>query len=64
MTQNLNCKMLAALCLAVLLVGCSTSKEEMLPTGDHTMLELWNGSDGEGEPLVSPLLQGTRCAAR
>lgn len=48
MTQNLNCKMLAALCLAVLLVGCSTSKEELLPTGNHTMLELWNGSDGEG----------------
>jgi conjugative transfer region lipoprotein (TIGR03751 family) len=24
------------------LSGCSTSKEEMLPPGDSTMLELWN----------------------
>lgn len=32
----------------ILLTGCSTTKEEMLPTGEHTMLELWNGADGEG----------------
>lgn len=30
------------------LSGCSTSKEEMLPAGDNTMLELWNGADGGG----------------
>lgn len=30
------------------LSGCSTSKEEMLPAGDNTMLELWNGADGDG----------------
>ncbi|MGQ7745670.1 TIGR03751 family conjugal transfer lipoprotein [Pectobacterium brasiliense] len=30
------------------LSGCSTSKEEMLPAGEHSMLELWNGADGEG----------------
>jgi conjugative transfer region lipoprotein (TIGR03751 family) len=35
------------LCL-LLISGCSTSKEEMLPAGDHTMLELWNGEDGSG----------------
>lgn len=28
--------------LASLVTGCSTSKEEMLPPGDSTMLELWN----------------------
>lgn len=28
--------------LAALVTGCSTSKEEMLPPGDSTMLELWN----------------------
>ena len=32
----------------LLLAACSTSKEKMLPPGDHTMLELWRGSDGEG----------------
>ncbi|KAB2443164.1 TIGR03751 family conjugal transfer lipoprotein, partial [Enterobacter hormaechei] len=32
----------------VMLSGCSTSKEEMLPAGDNSMLELWNGADGGG----------------
>lgn len=40
--------MMATLFVAVLLSGCSTSKEDMLPAGEHTMLELWNGADGEG----------------
>lgn len=48
----------------ILLTGCSTTKEEMLPTGEHTMLELWNGADGEGEQHDSLLLQGMHCAAR
>ncbi len=30
------------------LAGCSTSKEEMLPPGDSSMLELWQGEDGGG----------------
>ncbi|AIR87686.1 TIGR03751 family conjugal transfer lipoprotein [Pantoea rwandensis] len=28
--------------LPLLLAGCSTSKDEMLPPGDSSMLELWN----------------------
>lgn len=40
--------MMATLLVVMLLSGCSTSKEEMLPAGEHTMLELWNGADGEG----------------
>ena len=32
---------LPLLCLTVLLAGCSTTKDEMLPPGDSTMLELW-----------------------
>ncbi|VEB92681.1 conjugative transfer region lipoprotein [Citrobacter koseri] len=28
--------------VSLALSGCSTSKEEMLPPGDSTMLELWN----------------------
>ncbi|WP_409160588.1 TIGR03751 family conjugal transfer lipoprotein [Pectobacterium sp. B2J-2] len=34
---------IALLFVAVTLSGCSTSKEQMLPPGDSTMLELWNG---------------------
>lgn len=34
-------QVLPSLFLAVLLTGCSTSKDEMLPPGDSTMLELW-----------------------
>ncbi len=34
--------------LFLALTGCSTSKEEMLPAGDSTMLELWQGKDGGG----------------
>ncbi|MFN2767735.1 TIGR03751 family conjugal transfer lipoprotein, partial [Escherichia coli] len=33
---------------AIALTGCSTSKEEMLPPGDSSMLELWQGEDGGG----------------
>ncbi|EXU75316.1 TIGR03751 family conjugal transfer lipoprotein [Erwinia mallotivora] len=37
-----NCKLLATLLLAVALAGCSTSKDEMLPPGDSSMLDMWN----------------------
>ncbi|MGV6139750.1 TIGR03751 family conjugal transfer lipoprotein [Escherichia coli] len=33
---------------AVLAGGCSTSKEELLPAGDQTMLEIWQGQSGGG----------------
>ncbi|KXM42154.1 conjugal transfer protein, partial [Escherichia coli] len=28
--------------------GCSTSKEELLPAGEQTMLEIWQGQSGGG----------------
>ncbi|MEW5291567.1 TIGR03751 family conjugal transfer lipoprotein [Erwinia papayae] len=31
-----------------MLTGCATSKEAMLPAGNSTMLEIWNGEDGGG----------------
>ncbi|MEW5288576.1 TIGR03751 family conjugal transfer lipoprotein [Erwinia papayae] len=37
-----DCKLLATLMLAVALAGCSTSKDEMLPPGDSSMLDMWN----------------------
>lgn len=37
-----------SLLLSLHLAGCSTSKEEMLPHGDHTMLDIWNGIGSVG----------------
>lgn len=31
------------LALSVLLTGCSTSKEDMLPAGDNDMMAVWSG---------------------
>lgn len=39
---------LVMLVIGAVLSGCSTSKEEMLPPGDSTMLQLWQGEDGGG----------------
>lgn len=70
MVNILNRKMLVTLCLGILLVGCATSKEEILPSGEQTMLELWNGADDEGgasrqsaaarDMLRRPLTDGER----
>lgn len=37
-------------CSTSLLTGCATSKDEMLPPGDQTMLQLWNGGDDGTSP--------------
>lgn len=41
-----------ALLAVMVLGGCATSKDELLPHGDHTMLDVWNqetgGSAGSG----------------
>ena len=34
--------------LSLQLAGCSTSKDEMLPHGEQTMLDIWNGSGSVG----------------
>ncbi|WP_152601438.1 TIGR03751 family conjugal transfer lipoprotein [Erwinia oleae] len=56
---------------AVLLTGCSTSKDDMLPPGDSTMLALWQGEDGGGsarqavaarDSLRRPLTEGEQLA--
>ncbi|AKU14348.1 MAG: TIGR03751 family conjugal transfer lipoprotein [Lysobacter sp.] len=40
--------------VATALGGCATSKDKVLPHGDHTMLDVWNqetgGSAGGGQP--------------
>ncbi|ENH91714.1 hypothetical protein H734_19075 [Pseudomonas aeruginosa PA45] len=41
------------LCAVVVLGGCATSKDKVLPHGDYTMLDVWNqetgGSAGGGQ---------------
>jgi conjugative transfer region lipoprotein (TIGR03751 family) len=32
-----------------LLGGCATSKDELLPHGEHTMLDVWNQDSGSGQ---------------
>nr|WP_159465223.1 TIGR03751 family conjugal transfer lipoprotein [Scandinavium goeteborgense] len=63
---------MAAILIATLLSGCSTSKEDMLPAGDNTMLELWQGKDGGGsarnavaarDSLRRPLTDGEQQSA-
>jgi conjugative transfer region lipoprotein (TIGR03751 family) len=34
--------------VSLVLTGCSTSKEALLPAGDSSMLEIWQGEDGGG----------------
>ncbi|OUY25893.1 conjugal transfer protein [Klebsiella pneumoniae] len=34
--------------VALVLSGCATSKEELLPAGEQTMLELWQGKTAGG----------------
>lgn len=41
-------RLLPLLCLSALLAGCSTTKDELLPAGDSTMLELWQNRGSSG----------------
>lgn len=36
----------AALCAVMALAGCATSKDELLPHGENTMLDVWNQETG------------------
>lgn len=36
-----------SLVMILLLTGCSTSKEEILPTGHNTMRDIWQSKVGE-----------------
>lgn len=43
----------AVLCVTVVLGGCATTKDKLLPHGDRTMMDIWNqqtgGSAGGGQ---------------
>ncbi|HHL8257227.1 TPA: TIGR03751 family conjugal transfer lipoprotein [Escherichia coli] len=57
-------RLLFVMSVALVLSGCATSKEELLPAGEQTMLELWQGKTAGGgqrhalaarETLLRPL---------
>ncbi|WP_189667084.1 TIGR03751 family conjugal transfer lipoprotein [Pseudomonas amygdali] len=58
------------LCLSLIaallaLAGCQTSKEEMLPHGDNTMMDVWNqGTSGSGGSASSRQLLDARSELR
>ena len=55
----------AWLTIALLASGCSTSKEEMLPHGDATMIEVWEqGTTGSAGSASSRLLLDARQTLR
>lgn len=41
-------RLLFVMSVALVLSGCATSKEELLPAGEQTMLELWQGKTTGG----------------
>ena len=55
----------AWLTIALLASGCSTSKEEMLPHGDATMIDVWDqGTTGSAGSASSRLLLDARQTLR
>jgi conjugative transfer region lipoprotein (TIGR03751 family) len=54
-----------ALAIALLVSGCSTSKEEMLPHGDNNMMDVWDqGTAGSGGSASSRKLLDARQSLR
>ena len=53
------------LVLALILGGCATSKDELLPHGEHDMLDIWNQETGGGSgPLAGRRLLDARQGLR
>lgn len=59
------------LAVLLLLVGCASDKEQLLPHGEQTMLDIWNGAGAQGtqqrlldarQSLRRPLDQADRSA--
>ncbi|WP_122339471.1 TIGR03751 family conjugal transfer lipoprotein [Pseudomonas caricapapayae] len=46
---------LGALAVCLVLAGCSTTKDEMLPHGDNTMMDIWTQGTGGGSGSVGQL---------
>ena len=44
--------LMAALITVIMLSGCGTNKDTLLPAGENTMLELWQNKAPSGQPAV------------
>jgi len=65
LSTKLGLKVCISLIIALLLPGCSTSKDEMLPHGDNTMLDVWDqGTAGSIGSAGSRRLLDARLALR
>ena len=53
MYRILTDKVLPLLLALAVLGGCATSKDELLPHGDHTMLDLWQQETGGGSASLA-----------
>jgi conjugative transfer region lipoprotein (TIGR03751 family) len=57
----------AIVVLAAVLAGCATTKEQVLPHGDATMLDVWNqqtGGGGDGGSAARQLLDARQVLRR
>lgn len=62
---NLKLKVCVCLFFAALTSGCSTSKDELLPHGNDTMLNVWDqGTTGSGGSATNRQLLDARSALR
>jgi len=58
-------KLSVSLMLAALVSGCSTTKDELLPHGENTMLDVWDqGTSGTGGSASNRQLLDARSALR
>ncbi|MDR9862447.1 TIGR03751 family conjugal transfer lipoprotein [Pseudomonas baetica] len=64
LSTKLGLKVCISLIIALLLSGCSTSKDEMLPHGDNTMLDVWDQGAGSIGSAGSRQLLDARLALR
>ena len=58
---NCGLKLGAYIAISLIASGCSTSKDELLPHGDSTMMDVWNqGASGSGNSTSSRQLLDAR----
>jgi len=63
--MSLNWTSLGGLAALLLLTGCATNPEKLLPHGDATMLDIWNQQTaGSGSPSTRVLLDARQTPRR
>lgn len=52
MKQTNKCRWRVMFVSVVILSGCGTSKDALLPAGENTMMELWQNKAPSGQPAL------------